>query len=44
MIGLCSLMTTTITQIDEVIEELKNSDFKTKVMIGGAVVTSEYAD
>lgn len=44
MIGLCSLMTTTITQIDEVIEELKNSDFKIKVMIGGAVVTSEYAD
>lgn len=44
MIGLCSLMTTTITKIDEVIEELKNSDFKTKVMIGGAVVTSEYAD
>ena len=44
MIGLCSLMTTTIIQIDEVIEELKNSDFKTKVMIGGAVVTSEYAD
>lgn len=44
MIGLCSLMTTTITQIDEVIEELKKSDFQTKVMIGGAVVTREYAD
>lgn len=44
IIGLCSLMTTTITQIDEVIEELKKSDFQTKVMIGGAVVTREYAD
>ena len=44
MIGLCSLMTTTITQIDEVMAELKKSGFNTKVMIGGAVVTSEYAD
>lgn len=44
MIGLCSLMTTTITQIDEVIAELKKSRFKVKVMIGGAVVTQEYAD
>lgn len=44
MIGLCSLMTTTITQIDKVIAELKKSKFKTKVMIGGAVVTKEYAD
>lgn len=44
MIGLCSLMTTTITQIDEVMAELKKSGFKTKVMIGGAVVTQDYAD
>lgn len=44
MIGLCSLMTTTITQIDAVIAELKKSRFKVKVMIGGAVVTQEYAD
>lgn len=44
MIGLCSLMTTTITQIDDVIAELKKSGFKAKVMIGGAVVTREYAD
>ena len=44
MIGLCSLMTTTITQIDAVIDELKKSRFKVKVMIGGAVVTQEYAD
>lgn len=28
MIGLCSLMTTTITQIDEVIAELKKADLK----------------
>ena len=44
MIGLCSLMTTTITQIDKVIAALKKSEFKVKVMIGGAVVTKEYAD
>ncbi len=44
MIGLCSLMTTTITQIDKVIADLQKSKFKVKVMIGGAVVTKEYAD
>ncbi len=44
MIGLCSLMTTTITQIDKVIADLQKSKFKVKVMIGGAVVTQEYAD
>lgn len=44
MIGLCSLMTTTITQIDKVIAEIKKSKFKTKIMIGGAVVTKEYAE
>lgn len=37
-------MTTTITQIDEVIAELNKSEYSTKVMIGGAVVTQEYAD
>ncbi len=44
IIGLCSLMTTTITQIDKVIAELRKSEFKVKVMIGGAVVTKEYAE
>lgn len=44
MIGLCSLMTTTITQIDEVMDELRKNKLKTKVMIGGAVVTREYAE
>lgn len=44
MVGLCSLMTTTITEIDKVIDALNNSDISPKVMIGGAVVTQEYAD
>lgn len=44
MVGLCSLMTTTITEIDKVINALNNSDVSPKVMIGGAVVTQEYAD
>lgn len=44
MIGLCSLMTTTITQIDKVIEAVNQSKLSAKVMIGGAVVTQEYAD
>ena len=39
MIGLCSLMTTTITQIDKVIEAVNQSNLSAKVMIGGAVVT-----
>ena len=44
MIGLCSLMTTTITQIDKVIEAVNQSNLSAKVMIGGAVVTQEYAN
>ena len=44
IVGLCALMTTTMTQIDTVIEELKKADCPARVMVGGAALTQEYAD
>ena len=44
IVGLCALMTTTMTQIDEVIRKLKNAGCDAKVMVGGAALTQEYAD
>ncbi len=43
ILGLCALMTTTVTQIDSVISELQAAGLKTHTMVGGAVLTSEYA-
>lgn len=44
IIGLCALMTTTMPQINIVIDELKKTNSTAKVMVGGAVLTQEYAD
>ena len=44
IVGLCALMTTTMTQIDEVIKQLKEAGCPAKVMVGGAALTQEYAD
>jgi len=44
IVGLCALMTTTMTQIDIVIQALKKAGSQAKVMVGGAVLTQEYAD
>lgn len=44
MVGICSLMTTTMPQIDNTIAAIRNAGLSTKVMVGGAVVTQEYAD
>ncbi|MBP2633936.1 MAG: methionine synthase (B12-dependent) [Firmicutes bacterium] len=44
IVGLCALMTTTMPQIDFVIEALKKAGSRAKVMVGGAVLTQEYAD
>ena len=44
IVGLCALMTTTMTQIDHVIQALKEAGSDAKVMVGGAAVTQEYAD
>lgn len=43
IVGLCALMTTTMTEIDEVIRRLKEENITAKVMVGGAALTEEYA-
>lgn len=43
LIGLSALMTTTMPRMAEVIAEVKRRQLKVKVIIGGAVVTPEYA-
>lgn len=43
IVGLCALMTTTMTQIDKVIADLHEAGCRAKVMVGGAAVTQDYA-
>jgi len=42
-IGLSALMTTTVVQMPKVIEAIRKNSIKTKVIVGGAVVTKRYA-
>jgi 5-methyltetrahydrofolate--homocysteine methyltransferase len=42
-VGLSALMTTTMEQMDKVLRLLKSEGVKTFTMVGGAVVTQEYA-
>lgn len=44
IVGLCALMTTTMVQIDKVIEKLHAAGCQAKVMVGGAALTQDYAD
>jgi 5-methyltetrahydrofolate--homocysteine methyltransferase len=44
LIGLSALLTTTMTSMKGVIEALKEKGSTTRVIIGGAPVTKEYAD
>jgi 5-methyltetrahydrofolate--homocysteine methyltransferase len=44
IVGLSALMTTTMSEMENVIKKLKAAGIKTFSMIGGAVVTQEYAD
>lgn len=44
IIALSALMTTTMQKMREVIEYAKKNDVRAKFMIGGAVITQEYAD
>ncbi|MCM1569524.1 MAG: homocysteine S-methyltransferase family protein [Roseburia sp.] len=44
IIALSALMTTTMQRMREVVEEVKKVKLPVKVMIGGAVITQEYAD
>lgn len=43
IIGLCSLMTTTLPQVDITIAALRQTGRKYSIMVGGAVLTPEYA-
>ena len=43
-VGLSALMTTTMSEMDNVIKKLRATGVKTFTMVGGAVVTQEYAD
>lgn len=42
-VGLCSLMTTTLPRLSESVQALKTFNPRLKVIVGGAVVTKEYA-
>ncbi len=44
IIGLSALMTTTMPRMAEVVKEAKKHNLKCKVMVGGAVLTPEYAE
>lgn len=43
IVGLCALMTTTLPQIDQTINQLRTAGVKTPVIAGGAVLTADYA-
>lgn len=43
LVGLCALMTTTVTEIDRTIDALASANIPAQTIIGGAVVTEEYA-
>jgi 5-methyltetrahydrofolate--homocysteine methyltransferase len=43
-VGLSALMTTTMSEMDNVVKRLKSAGVVTFTMVGGAVVTQEYAD
>ncbi|OHD62100.1 MAG: hypothetical protein A2096_03685, partial [Spirochaetes bacterium GWF1_41_5] len=44
IIGLSALMTTTMTEMKTVINELKKQQIKSRIMVGGAVVNSAFAE
>ena len=43
-VGLSALMTTTLQQMDVTLDKLRDAGIKVFTMVGGAVVTQEYAD
>ena len=44
LVGLSALMTTTVSAMEETIKVLRNVKPGCKIMVGGAVLTQEYAD
>jgi len=43
LIGLSALMTTTVKNMEEIIRDIRASGHRCKIMVGGAVLTEEYA-
>ena len=43
LVGLSALMTTTVPSMEETIRQLQKAAPETKVMVGGAVLTEDYA-
>lgn len=43
LVGLSALMTTTLKSMEETIREIRKNNIDTKVFVGGAVLTKEYA-
>ena len=44
LVGLSALMTTTVVSMEETIRQLREKKPDCRVMVGGAVMTQEYAD
>ena len=44
LVGLSALMTTTVVSMEDTIKLLRENNIDCKVMVGGAVLTQEYAD
>ena len=44
LVGLSALMTTTVVYMEETIKLLHDNHCNCKIMVGGAVLTQEYAD
>lgn len=44
LVGLSALMTTTLRSMEETIAALRNSGHECKIMVGGAVLTPDYAE
>jgi 5-methyltetrahydrofolate--homocysteine methyltransferase len=44
IVGLSALMTTTAKEMDKAVKALKDDGVECKIMVGGAVVTKEFAD
>jgi 5-methyltetrahydrofolate--homocysteine methyltransferase len=44
IIALSALMTTTMQKMKKVVDEVRAAKLPFKIMIGGAVITQEYAD
>ena len=44
LVGLSALMTTTLPSMEETVKQLRNESAGCKIMVGGAVLTPEYAE